>query len=221
MLYPPEEVKGGGAMNEKKITQQTITRLPGYLNYLSGLQAPRPKYISSCAIAQALALNEVVTRKDLAAVCPAGKPRVGYPLETLENALKAALSYGEKRDAVLVGAGKLGRALIGYEGFGTLMLNIVAAFDIRDLKDEGSVPVLPLQMLGGVVKEKQILIGIITTPAQAAQDACDGLIRGGVKAIWNFAPVRLKTPDGILVQNENMAASLAILSAHLKKTNIF
>ena len=203
-------------MAEKRITKQTLARLPNYLYYLKSLSAPRPEHISSAAIAQALELNDVVTRKDLSAVCAAGKPRVGYPLKILERALEDALGYGETHDAVLVGAGKLGRALLGYEGFGALGLRIVAAFDTENLNADGGVPVLPLEALGAVIAEKKIRIGIITTPASAAQAACDELVLCGIRAVWNFAPARLKTPQGILVQNENMAASLAILSAHLK-----
>ena len=118
---------------------------------------------------------------------------------------------------MLVGAGKLGRALLGYEGFKALGLNILAAFDLNAGESENGVPVFPVSRVTELCARMRIRIGVITTPAAAAQAACDALVAGGVLAVWNFAPAHLTVPRGILVQNENMAASLAILSKHLEK----
>ena len=118
----------------------------------------------------------------------------------------------------MIGAGKLGRALLGYSGFSEYGLNIVAAFDANPQlvgQTESAKPILPLSELERVCCKQKIYIGIITVPAAHAQEVCDLLIANGIKAIWNFAPVHLDVPHGILVQNENMATSLAVLSKHL------
>jgi len=120
----------------------------------------------------------------------------------------------------LVGAGSLGKALLSYSGFENYGLNIVAAFDIDKEKVRTRIndkEVLPVEEMENICRRLNIHIGIITVPAQYAQDVCDKLIASGILAIWNFAPVHLSTPEGILVRNENMAASLAILSHHLQE----
>ena len=119
---------------------------------------------------------------------------------------------------MLIGAGKLGLALMGYSGFEEYGLNIQAAFDIHPPmeKTEEGQPIYPMEKLEHFCKVHKVLMGIITVPAKGAQEAADRLIAVGVKAIWNFAPVHLDVPEGILVQNENMATSLAVLSVHLQ-----
>ena len=119
---------------------------------------------------------------------------------------------------MLIGAGKLGQALMGYSGFEEYGLDIMAAFDLHpsiERTEEGK-PVFPMTELDRFCRLHKVLMGIITVPAKGAQEAADRLIAVGVKAIWNFAPVHLDVPDGILVQNENMATSLAVLSVHLQ-----
>ena len=121
-------------------------------------------------------------------------------------------------DAVLIGAGKLGQALMGYRGFDEYGLNIMAAFDRSpkmEKTDEGK-PVYNITELEQFCRSHKVLMGIITVPAEGAQAVADQLIAGGIKAIWNFAPTHLDVPHGILVQNENMATSLAVLSVHLQ-----
>ena len=119
---------------------------------------------------------------------------------------------------MLIGAGKLGQALMGYRGFEDYGLNILAAFDKEpavDKTDEGK-PVYHIDKLEHFCRSHKVLMGIITVPAAAAQEACDQLIQCGIKAVWNFAPTHLEVPENILVQNENMATSLAVLSMHLQ-----
>jgi redox-sensing transcriptional repressor len=119
---------------------------------------------------------------------------------------------------VLVGAGKLGQALLGYSGFDDYGLNILAAFDVNIKKPQmvDGKPLLPMEDLKDFCRDNKILMGIITVPAVNAQQVCDKVIDSGIKAIWNFAPVHLDVPEHILVQNENMATSLAVLSMHLQ-----
>ena len=205
---------------EKEISKATLKRLPTYLSYLKALPEDTSANISATALAAGLHMGEVQVRKDLALVSDGGRPKIGYNREHLIADIENFLGYGNSNDAVLIGAGKLGRALLGYSGFAEYGLNIVAAFDANDTligTTKGGKPIMQLSRLGEVCQRCKIKIGIITVPAEYAQDVCDLLIENGILAIWNFAPKHLNVPDGILVQNENMAASLALLCKHLNE----
>lgn len=205
---------------EKEISRATLKRLPTYLSYLKALPSEASANISATALAAGLHMGEVQVRKDLALVSDGGRPKIGYNREHLIEDIENFLGYGNSNDAVLIGAGKLGRALLGYGGFAEYGLNIVAAFDANDTligTTNGGKPIMHLSRLGEVCQRYKIKIGIITVPAEYAQGVCDLLIENGILAIWNFAPKHLNVPDGILVQNENMAASLALLCKHLNE----
>ena len=205
---------------EKEISRATLKRLPTYLSYLKALPSEASANISATALAAGLHMGEVQVRKDLALVSDGGRPKIGYNREHLIADIENFLGYGNSNDAVLIGAGKLGRALLGYGGFAEYGLNIVAAFDANDTligTTNGGKPIMHLSRLGEVCQRYKIKIGIITVPAEDAQGVCDLLIENGILAIWNFAPKHLNVPDGILVQNENMAASLALLCKHLNE----
>ena len=205
---------------EKEISRATLKRLPTYLSYLKALPSEASANISARALAAGLHMGEVQVRKDLALVSDGGRPKIGYNREHLIADIENFLGYGNSNDAVLIGAGKLGRALLGYGGFAEYGLNIVAAFDANDTligTTNGDKPIMHLSRLGEVCQRYKIKIGIITVPAEYAQGVCDLLIENGILAIWNFAPKHLNVPDGILVQNENMAASLALLCKHLNE----
>ena len=202
----------------RQVSLNTLKRLPLYLNYLKTLD--ENGNVSSTEIAKALGLNDVQVRKDLSAVSSGGRPKVGYNVETLICELKEFLGHNSVNPAVLIGTGNLGRALMSYRGFLGYGLNIVAGFD-RDATLVGTTvngkEILPVDMLSDFCAENHVRIGVITTPADSAQEAFDALIGAGIKAIWNFAPAHIKVPDGVLVQNENMASSLALLSKHLNE----
>ena len=205
---------------EKEISRATLKRLPTYLSYLKALPSEASANISATALAAGLHMGEVQVRKDLALVSDGGRPKIGYNREHLIADIENFLGYGNSNDAVLIGAGKLGRALLGYGGFAEYGLNIVAAFDANDTligTTNGGKPIMHLSRLGEVCQRYKIKIGIITVPAEYAQGVCDLLIENGILAIWNFAPKHLNVPDGILVQNETMAASLALLCKHLNE----
>ena len=205
---------------EKEISRATLKRLPTYLSYLKALPSEASANISATALAAGLHMGEVQVRKGLALVSDGGRPKIGYNREHLIADIENFLGYGNSNDAVLIGAGKLGRALLGYGGFAEYGLNIVAAFDANDTligTTNGGKPIMHLSRLGEVCQRYKIKIGIITVPAEYAQGVCDLLIENGILAIWNFAPKHLNVPDGILVQNENMAASLALLCKHLNE----
>ena len=192
-----------------KVSKAVLKRLPGYLAYLKSMPDSAPANISATALANALDMGEVQVRKDLAIVSDGGRPKVGYQREALIDDIEQFLGYDNTTDAVLIGAGKLGLALMAYSGFDAYGLNIQAAFDVSPAmeKTEDGQPIYHISKLTHYCKLHKVLMGIITVPAAAAQE---------VKAIWNFAPTHLDVPPNILVQNENMATSLAVLSVHLR-----
>lgn len=205
-------------MERKEISKSVLKRLPGYLAYLKSLPEGSATYISATALASALGMGEVQVRKDLAMVCDGGRPKIGYLRERLIEDISQFLGYDNTTDAILVGAGKLGQALLGYSGFEAYGLNILAAFDaapMADQTDDGK-PIYPISQLESFCRAHNVLMGIITVPGKFAQEVCEKLIENGIKAVWNFAPVHLDVPANILVQNENMATSLAVLSMHLQ-----
>ncbi len=205
-------------MENKKVSKSVLKRLPGYLAYLKNIPENSPPNISATALANALGMGEVQVRKDLAMVSDGGRPKIGYLREALIDDIEQFLGYDNTTDAILIGAGKLGQALMGYSGFDEYGLNILAAFDAKPkmTRTEEGKPVYPIEKLPQFCKSHKVLMGIITVPAEGAQSVADQLIAVGVKAIWNFAPVHLDVPAGTLVQNENMATSLAVLSVHLQ-----
>lgn len=206
-------------VQRNEISKSVLKRLPGYLAYLKSMPEDSGTHISATALANALGMGEVQVRKDLALVSDGGRPKIGYLKESLIEDIEQFLGYDNTNDAVLVGAGRLGCALLGYEGFAEYGLNILAAFDLEPPAsglDESGKPIYPMEKLAGFCKSHKVLMGIITVPASQAQQVVDQLIDCGIKAIWNFAPAHLEAPGNILIQTQNMATSLAVLSMHLQ-----
>lgn len=205
-------------MERKEISKAVLKRLPGYLAYLKSLPRDASAYISATTLANALGMGEVQVRKDLAMVSDGGRPKLGYLREHLIDDIEQFLGYDNTTDAVLIGAGKLGQALLGYSGFGDYGLNILAAFDVSPSEEPRAdgKPIYHLSQLESFCRTHKVLMGIVTVPGPNAQAVCDQLIACGIKAIWNFAPIHLEVPSNILVQHENMATSLAVLSMHLQ-----
>lgn len=198
------------------VSKQTLRRLPMYLAYLRTLPATESR-VSASSIASALNLNDVQVRKDLAAVSSSGRPKVGYPVEVLRDELESFLGYHNVDSAIIVGAGHLGRALLNYGGFKAYGLEILAAFDSNEeLAGQEGGRILPLSKLSDMCASLHPRIGIITVPAEAAQQVCDLMVECGIEAIWNFAPVHLRVDDNIFVTNENMAVHLAVISNYLR-----
>ena len=202
----------------KKISNAVLKRLPSYLAYLKGIDDPDTPYISATTLANALGMGDVQVRKDLAMVSEGGRPKVGYLRENLIEDIEQFLGYDNTTDAVLIGAGKLGQALMDHKGFEEYGLNILAGFDVNPVKDhtEDGHPIYSMDKLENFCRTNKVLMGIICVPAPYAQEVCDKLIKCGIKAIWTFATVHLEVPPHILVQYENMATSLAVLSMHLQ-----
>ena len=225
LTYHQEKVrkglaKGVGRMEKATVSRATLGRLPQYLQFLRELPADQP-HTSATAIARALNLGEVQVRKDLGMISGQGKPRVGYATGELIRSLEKALGCDGMTCAVLVGAGKLGRALLEYDEFGHYGVQIAAAFDsnAQTLRLSRTIEILPMQGFEDFCRGHNIRIGIITVGQGSAQEVCERMIRAGITAIWNFAPCKLETPPGILLRQENLALSLAHLNNQLRSMN--
>ena len=180
----------------RAIPRPTLERLPKYLNYLRGKSAEGLLTTSSTAIAQAMHLSPIQVRKDLAFVT-SGKPRVGHDTQQLIERLEHFLRCDSTHDAVLVGAGHLGKALLSYEGFGRYRLQILAAFDADETLVGTTIhgkPVFPMHKLANLTARLNAFIGIITVPAEGAQSVCDELVKGGVRG--TFAVPQKADPTG-------------------------
>jgi len=196
-----------------------LRRLPSYLRLLKALQSQGREVVSCTHIAEELGLQPTQVRKDLQATGTVGRPKIGYPVEALMEAIEDTLGWRNTTEAFLVGAGNLGSALLGYEGFGENGLEIVAAFDVDPAKVGTQIhgkAVLHLDKLADLVRRMHVHIGIITTPGEHAQAVADLMMRSGIKAIWNFAPADITVPEPIILESVSLSASLAVLSNRLE-----
>lgn len=204
----------------KTVSRATLGRVPVYLKYLESL-SENDVYVSATKIAKGLKLGDVLVRKDLQMISGEGKPKVGYERADLMSKLGLYLENVDKKNsAVIIGAGKLGCALLCYEGFRDYGVEILSAFD-NDESKIGTVVsgknIHSLDELEAFCKNNHVSIGIITVPAPYAQEICNKLVSNGVNAIWNFAPVTLNVSEDIIVQQENLALSLAYLNVLINK----
>ncbi len=198
-------------MEKRSITRATLGRLPSYLEYLRSGESPT---VSAGSIAHALGYGEVLVRRDLNLVCSEGRPKIGYPRGALIADLETALNVSKNTPAIIVGTGKLGRALMNYRGFRQYGYCIAAGFDADPNKQNAEsedCPVYPMELLPDFCRQHGISIGIITVPGPAAQAVCDLMTENGITAIWNFAPCRLRIPKNVILRQENLALSLAHL----------
>jgi redox-sensing transcriptional repressor len=202
------------------IPQPSLNRLPQYHHYLTELKDKGINAISCSVIGRDLNLVPVQVRKDLQYTGIVGKPKTGYSVTELLRAIEIFLGWNNVHEAFLAGAGNLGTALLGHERFSHFGLRIVAAFDTDPEKIgqwiHGKM-VLPLDKLADLARRMSIHLGIITAPAEHAQSIAEEMVAGGIQAIWNFAPVRLKVPPQIVVHNEDLYSSLASLSWELAR----
>lgn len=208
-------------MQMNSVSILTVQRLPGYLQYLKRLSNEGIPTVSATVIAEALGLNDVQVRKDLASVSKGGRPKVGYVTDELIHDIELFLGYHNTNRAILVGVGNLGRALMSYEGFSQYGLHIEAGFDLSPEivgKEIAGKPVLPIAQMEQYCKAKSIRLAVLTVPSKEAQNVCEQLLSCGILAIWSFASAHLQVPAGVLVRYENMATSLALLSNHLAES---
>ena len=200
------------------LPKATLGRIPLYIQYLRDLPDDNETTVSAPMIARGLLLGEVMVRKDLAMVSGGGKPRVGYRRVKLIRDLERHLGQDDFTNAVLIGAGKMGRALLDYGGFEEFGIKILAGFDCNEnvILTNKNKSVLSIKLIEEFCAEHNVRIGIITVGMGSAQEVCDKLVACGIKAIWNFAPCALNVPDDVIIKQENLALSLAHLNSQLK-----
>jgi redox-sensing transcriptional repressor len=198
----------------------TIKRFPSYLRLLKQYLEEGKEMVSATTLAEELGLKPIQVRKDISCTGIEGKPKVGFIISYLIEAIIHTLGWDNATDAILIGAGHLGSALARYEGFESYGLKIVAAFDIDKGKcgtKLGEVPVFALEDLKGYIEEHHVNIGVVAVPAIQAQSIAELLVDCGIVAIWNFAPKDLKLPESVVVQRTDLATSFAVLSAKVKR----
>ncbi len=201
----------------------TIRRLPTYLYILSEMRKAGVEIVATPELARYMNLGEIVIRKDLALTGVTGQPGVGYKVKELIEAIRNYLNWNNVSEAILVGAGALGSALMGYEGFEGYGLRIIAAFDADPAKVGTEVrgrSVFDISRVEELAQRLGVQMGIICVPADQAQDIADRMVAGGIKAIWNFANVSLKVPEDVIVQREVIAGGLAVLSVKMRQKMI-
>lgn len=204
--------------SKRQFPHPSIRRLPSYLRLLQQLKTEGEQKVSCTTIARELDLDSTQVRKDLALTGITGRPRIGYELAPLIEAIEAFLGWDRVTEAYLVGCGSLGHALIGYENFRRCGLHISGAFDIAPDKlgqDIHGVVVRHIDDMPGLATQNNVKVGILAVPAGAAQAAANLMVESGITGIWNFSPAKLDVPDGIMVENVELASSLAVLSVNM------
>ncbi|MDE6574820.1 MAG: redox-sensing transcriptional repressor Rex [Muribaculaceae bacterium] len=217
-------------MNEKdlnttplQLPEPTLRRLPWYLAYLSTLHNAAVEYISTTGIARALNVDPSQIAKDLSFLGIRGKTRIGYRVDELENTLRDFLGFDRRHNAIMVGAGSLGAALIADSGLQRYGLNIVAGIDINPAivgTEISGVKIYNTTELPGIASRLDAHIGIIAVPVESAQDVADKLANAGIKAIWNFTPSRITVPEGVVIANTSIYSHLAVMYNRLASLNL-
>jgi redox-sensing transcriptional repressor len=206
-----------GRTSRRRLPEATVARLPVYLRILSEQSDDGVTNMSSEGLAELAGVNAAKVRKDLSYLGSYGTRGVGYDVEFLVYQIRRELGLTHDWPVVIVGAGHLGKALAGYGGFGERGFPVAGLVDIDEEKVGalvGGVRVRHTSELPQVVQSTQTSIGVIATPAMAAQDAADALVAAGVTSILNFAPVVITVPHGINVGKVDLAVELQILSYH-------
>ncbi|MBL4561093.1 MAG: redox-sensing transcriptional repressor Rex [Bacteroidales bacterium] len=196
------------------VPEPTIRRMPSYLAYAEGLFRKGQQFVSSTQIANYMNIDPTQVTKDLSYTTIVGKTRVGYEVKALVDVLSEFLGFTIMDNAFLVGAGSLGSALLHDSGLSHFGLNIVAAFDVNSStigKKINDIEVYHIDQFRDLSQELNVVMGIITVPAENAQTVADLMVAWGIKAIWNFTPARIKVPEYIIVQNTTLYSNLAII----------
>ena len=204
----------------KSISKNLVYRLPIYLTISRRLLDEGAKYITAPQISDITGINVETVKKDLSQICKTpGNPKLGRDAAVMVDEILEFGVYTSITNAVIIGVGHLGRALLNYTGFGEWGLHIAAGFD-RDQELVGTSiegkKIYDIDDLSRIIEETGAEIAIITVPKEYAQQLVDFAIAAGIRAIWNFAPTHINVPDGVILQNENMASSLSLLNYNLK-----
>ena len=205
--------------NNRKVPRlPSVKRLPSYLHELKLLRDNQQQMVSTTYLASRLGLEPIIVRKDLELAGRTGSPGVGYNVKSLIEGIELFLDWGNETRVLLVGAGNLGTALLGYRGLAEYKFNIVAAFDNDPDKTDTFIhgkPVYNISKLQEIAESMDIKIAILSVPCEYAQQAADHIVKSGIKAIWNFTNTPLSVPPEIIQQRVNMAGDLAELSVKL------
>lgn len=196
------------------VPEPTLRRLPWYLAFVKLLKQRGETFVSSTQIAKEISVDSSKVAKDLSFVNISGKTRVGYEIDTLIDVLEDFLGFTASHRAFLFGVGSLGASLLQDSGLSQYGLEIVAGFDVREElagKSINGIPVYHMRDFVRKQKEYGATIGIITVPVDKAQEVTDNIISGGIKALWNFTPFRIRVPEHVVVQNTSMYAHLAVM----------
>ena len=203
------------------ISITVLRRLPLYLQYMREMRGQGSEYVSATLMAGALGVHHTQVRQDLDSVGVTGTPKKGHPLEESIRAIEDFLGWNNRSSAFLIGAGNLGRALVGYKHFEQVGIKVLAVFD-NDGRKVGmkicDIDVLPITKFVDLVRRMHINIAILAVPPSAADETAQRIIESGVKAVWNFIPTTLKLPSEIIVENVNLFSSFAVLSHKLKNS---
>ena len=200
--------------NRTILPEPTIRRLPWYLSYVRMLDNLHVEYVSSTQISKELNVQSSQIAKDLSFLNIRGKTRIGYEVSSLVTELEDFLGFNKHHDAVVIGTGSLGTALMQDHGLENYGLNIVAGFDVRsDVigKEIGGLPVYDISELASWQREHKVSIAILTVPVDHAQEAASLAIASGMTALWNFTPYRIKAPEDVIIANTSIYAHLAII----------
>ena len=196
------------------LPEPTLRRLPWYLAYINLLNAKNIEYISSTQISKDINVDASQIAKDLSFLNIKGKTRIGYEVKSLAKELEDFLGFKRVHNTFMMGVGSLGAALIQDSGLSQYGLRIVAGFDVNPLRIGTSICGVPIFHVSELKMRQQELnaeIGVLAVPVENAQEATDVMINGGIKAIWNFTPFRIKAPENIVIQNTSIYAHLAVM----------
>ena len=207
------------ARNQTKVPEPSLKRLPLYLHLLKKAAKSGVLSISAPLIAKELELDPTQVVKDLSFTGASGRPRIGYRIDELILAIERFLGFDHASEAILLGAGHLGTALMSYPDFEQYGLKIVAAFDSDSSKlgrTSSGINVIHIKKLREIIQRLGVEIAVLTTPGQVAQEMSEQLVSCGIRAIWNLTPVKLKLPREVVVQDTSMYANVALLLNKLK-----
>ena len=207
----------------EKVPEPTLRRLPWYLSNIKLMKEKGERYVSSTQISKEINIESSQIAKDLSYVKVSLRTRVVYEIDELIRVLEEFLGFTNMHKAFLFGAGSLGRALLGDSGLQHFGLEIVAAFDVNPLLVGTSVNNIPIFHTSEFLQkmaEYPVNIGVLTVPINIAQQVTDDMIAGGIKAVWNFTPFRIRVPEHIVVQNTSLYAHLAVMFNRLNFNQI-
>ena len=197
-----------------KVPEPTLRRLPWYLSNIKLMKEKGEQYVSSTQISKEINIDASQIAKDLSYVNISGRTRVGYNIDALIEVLESFLGFTNMHKAFLFGVGSLGAALLRDSGLHHFGLEIVAAFDVNPElvgKDLNGIPIFHSNDFEAKMKEYDVNIGVLTVPINIAQEITNKMVDGGIKAVWNFTPFRIRVPENIVVQNTSLYAHLAVM----------